>query len=169
MSITKTPVINAQLDRIGEATELLALAHAGTIEVMSEKGIQQIVRSGLASKFFSYGDQVSEKWAQDDTHEYDYDQDVVAFLDAVNALHKAAEDPGIKYLYIKTDNPATGLTKLEELRKAITDFRKSGKAVISYGEAFTSGSYYIASVSDKIYTTAHIIFTSCFITVINLN
>ena len=86
MSITKTPVINAQLDRIGEATELLALAHAGTIEVMSEKGIQQIVRSGLASKFFSYGDQVSEKWDQDDTHEYDYDQDVVAFLDAVNAL-----------------------------------------------------------------------------------
>lgn len=79
----------------------------------------------------------------------------VGLLDAVNALHKAAEDPGIKYLYIKTDNPATGLTKLEELRKAITDFRKSGKAVISYGEAFTSGSYYIASVSDKIYTTAH--------------
>ena len=29
MSVTTTPVINAQLDRIGEATELLALAHAG--------------------------------------------------------------------------------------------------------------------------------------------
>ena len=32
---------------------------------------------------------------------------------------------------------------------------KGGKAVICYGESFTSGSYYIASVADKIYTTAH--------------
>ncbi len=44
---------------------------------------------------------------------------------------------------------------MEELRKALTDYRKSGKAVIAYGEAFTSGSYYLASVADKIYTTSH--------------
>ena len=79
----------------------------------------------------------------------------VGILDAVNAIHKAAEDPGVEYILLKTDGIASSITKMEELRKALTEFRKSGKAVVAYGEAFTSGSYYIASVADKIYTTSH--------------
>ena len=79
----------------------------------------------------------------------------IGLLDAVNAIHKAAEDPGVKYIYLKTDNAASSLTYLEELRKTLTDFRKSGKPVVVYGEAFTSGRYYLASVADKIYTTSH--------------
>ena len=78
----------------------------------------------------------------------------VGIWDAVNAIHKAAEDPGVKYILVKTDG-TSALSKLEELRKALTDFRKSGKAVIAYGETFTSGSYYLASVADRIYTTSH--------------
>ena len=80
---------------------------------------------------------------------------LVGLHDAVKAIHKAAEDPGVQYILVKTDGASTSLTKLEELRKTLTDFRKSGKAVIAYGEAFTSGSYYLASVADKIYTTRH--------------
>ena len=79
----------------------------------------------------------------------------VGLLDAVNAIDKAAADPGIKYIYLKTDNAASSLTYMEEIRKSLTDFRKSGKPIVVYGEAFTSGSYYIASVADKIYTTSH--------------
>ena len=78
----------------------------------------------------------------------------VGVLDAVTAIHKAAEDPGVKYILVKTDGIGS-LSKFEELRKALTDFRKSGKAVVAYGETFTSGSYYLASVADKIYTTSH--------------
>ncbi len=80
---------------------------------------------------------------------------LVGLHDAVTAIHKAAEDPGIRYILVKSDDVATSLSKLEELRKALTDFRKSGKAVIAYGEAFTSSTYYLASVADKIYTTSH--------------
>lgn len=79
---------------------------------------------------------------------------IVGILDAVTAIDKAAEDPGVEYMLLKTDG-ISELSKLEELRKAVTDFRKSGKAVVAYGEAFTSGSYYLASVADKIYTTSH--------------
>lgn len=78
----------------------------------------------------------------------------VGLWDAVTSIHKAAEDPGVSYILVKTDG-AGDLSKLEEIRKSLTGFRKSGKAVIAYGEAFTSGSYYLASVADKIYTTSH--------------
>ncbi len=79
----------------------------------------------------------------------------VGIHEAVQAIRKAAEDPAVKYILLKTDNPASGMSSLEEIRKALSEFRKSGKAVVSYGEQFTSGSYWLASVSDKIYTTSH--------------
>ncbi|MBO6247551.1 MAG: signal peptide peptidase SppA, partial [Bacteroidales bacterium] len=79
----------------------------------------------------------------------------IGVYDAVQAIHKAAEDPGVKFILLKTDNMASDLTNVSEIRKALTDFRQSGKAVVAYGEAYTSGSYYLASVADKIYTTAH--------------
>ena len=79
----------------------------------------------------------------------------VGLTDAFQAIRKAAEDPGVKAILLKTDNPLAGITKMEELRKALTEFRKSGKAIVAYGEQFTSGSYYLASVADKIYTTSH--------------
>lgn len=44
-----------------------------------------------------------------------------------------------------------GLAQTEELRQALAEFRKSGKAVISYIENPTTGSYYLASVADKVY------------------
>ena len=79
----------------------------------------------------------------------------IGLYDAVKAIHKAAEDPGVKLILLKTDNLATDVTTISEIRRTLTDFRKSGKAVVAYGEAFTSGSYYLASVADKIYTTSH--------------
>ena len=79
----------------------------------------------------------------------------IGIYDAVRAIHKAAEDPAVKLILLKTDNVATNVSNLSEIRRTLTDFRKSGKAVVAYGESYTSGSYYLASVADKIYTTSH--------------
>lgn len=90
-----TPIINAQLDGIKDALDLIAVAQAGSINVLSEKGIQQIVRAGLAQKFFNYGNQIEQTWKQDDTeaHEYDMPMDVVAFHDAEDQL--GSTGPGL--------------------------------------------------------------------------
>ena len=79
----------------------------------------------------------------------------IGIYDAVRAIHKAAEDPAVKLILLKTDNVATNVSNLSEIRRTLTDFRKSGKAIVAYGESYTSGSYYLASVADKIYTTSH--------------
>lgn len=82
----KRVATDATLKEAVDALNLIAVAQAGSINVLSEKGMQQIVRSGLASRYFAIGEQVTEKWKQDDDHEYDYEQDVVAFHDVENAL-----------------------------------------------------------------------------------
>ena len=79
----------------------------------------------------------------------------LAILDAVNAIDNAAEDPRISFIYLRSDG-ATQITACEELRKALARFRTSGKAVVSYIEAPTTLSYYLASVADKVYMTSNL-------------
>ena len=74
---------------------------------------------------------------------------------AITAINAAAEDPAVKFIYMKPDNVSGGIAQIEELRTALKNFRNSGKAVISYIENPTNTGYYLASVSDKIYMTRY--------------
>jgi len=75
--------------------------------------------------------------------------------DAVQAIETAAADPGIKYILLRADAASGGISSLEELRAALFEFRKSGKAVVAYTENPGNGSYFLASVADKIYMTSY--------------
>jgi Periplasmic serine proteases (ClpP class) len=79
----------------------------------------------------------------------------VGLWDAVQAIEAAAADPGVKYILLRADAASGGVSTLEELRAALAEFRKSGKAVVAYTENPTSGSYYLASVADKVYMTGY--------------
>ena len=79
----------------------------------------------------------------------------IGLWDAIQALELAAADPSIKYVLLRPDMTSGGVSSLEELRTALAEFRKSGKAVVSYMENPSNGSYYLASVSDKIYMTSY--------------
>lgn len=74
---------------------------------------------------------------------------------AINAINAAAQDPAIRYIYMKPDAASGGFAQIEELRAALKNFRDSGKAIVSYIESPTNAGYYLASVSDKIYMTKY--------------
>ena len=79
----------------------------------------------------------------------------VGLWDAVQAIEAAAADPGIKYILLRADAASGGTSSIEELRAALAEFRKSGKAVVAYTENPSCGSYYLASVADKVYMTSY--------------
>lgn len=84
-------------------------------------------------------------------------QDVIGLWDAVQAVNAAAEDPAVQFIYLRTDNNASSVTALGELRAALARFRAtSGKPVIAYMESPATGSYYLASVADKIYLSSNL-------------
>ncbi|HOU99146.1 MAG TPA: signal peptide peptidase SppA [Bacteroidales bacterium] len=67
-------------------------------------------------------------------------------------LHKAAEDPNIKAIYLDVTNFEAGMATVEEIRNAILTFRReSKKPVIAYTDYYTQLSYYLCSAADKIY------------------
>lgn len=83
------------------------------------------------------------------------DISVIGIWDAIQAIDAAAADPAIKYMYLKPDRASGGIAEIEELRTAIDNFRKSGKAVISYMENPSTPGYYLATASDKIYMSVY--------------
>ena len=71
--------------------------------------------------------------------------------DILSSLKKAKSDSKVKGIYLELGDVPSGQSTIEEIRNALIDFKKSGKFIVSYAEVFTQKSYYLASVSDKIY------------------
>jgi protease-4 len=70
----------------------------------------------------------------------------------VTSLHMAKRDPRVTNVLLMPstlDLPYWG--KLQELRDAVLDFRKSGKKVIAYLEYGGDREYYLASAADRIF------------------
>ena len=79
----------------------------------------------------------------------------VGIYSAIKAVNAAATDPAVKFIYMKPDGASGGIAQIEEFRKALENFRNSGKAIVSYIENPSNAGYYLASVSDKIYMTSY--------------
>lgn len=74
----------------------------------------------------------------------------VTLLSYVQAIDAAAQDKNIGMIYMTPENISTGTAQLEEIRAALERFRKTGKPVVAYCNSFGNGSYYLASVADKV-------------------
>lgn len=70
--------------------------------------------------------------------------------DMLKAIKVAAVNENISGIYIEGGLTETDFASLEELRKAIKEFKKSGKFVMAYGETYTQGAYYVASAADEV-------------------
>ena len=71
--------------------------------------------------------------------------------DILSSIKKAKANDEIKGIYIEAGALMTNYATLQEIRNALADFRKSGKWIVAYGDFYTQGAYYVASVANKVY------------------
>ncbi len=69
----------------------------------------------------------------------------------LNCIEKARLDTNIRGIYLELTDMSAGIATVEEIRKALIDFKKSGKFIVAFSNSFSQKSYYLASVSDKLY------------------
>ncbi len=78
----------------------------------------------------------------------------LTILDIMEALESAATDPNIEAVLIHLNGGGAieSTAQSEELRSLLAEFKAtSGKRIFAYGEVFTQGGYWLASVADEIY------------------
>ena len=146
----------AGLFLFGFVAMFMMIAMVGTFAAMGEsqpvmprEGVLQIDMSGMM-----LAEQTQET---DPISTLSGEQSIasVGIYSAIKAVNAAAEDPAVKFIYMKPDGASGGIAQLEEFRSALENFRNSGKAIVSYIESPSNASYYLASVSDKIYMTSY--------------
>src|SRR5574344_2459550 len=121
----------------------MAAASASKVSVIPSSAILKI----------DFSNSISEKgqslFSVSSLNNFSMDESMTA-LSAVRSIEKAAIDPSIKFIYLNTDNMDVSISIAEELRKALLDFRQSGKPVIAYANTYSNLTYYLASVADKV-------------------
>ena len=70
----------------------------------------------------------------------------------VSAIENAATDKNIDGIYIECNGVSAAPATLKTMRRALKEFKKSGKWIAAYGhEGINQADYYLASVADSIY------------------
>ncbi|MDO4691783.1 MAG: signal peptide peptidase SppA [Porphyromonadaceae bacterium] len=79
------------------------------------------------------------------------DQDEpVSLTEAVRAIHKAKNNPNISGIYLNVEDMHAGMASVDELRRALENFRGSGKFIVAYADNFSQKAYYLSSVADQV-------------------
>lgn len=72
----------------------------------------------------------------------------------LKAIEKAKTDSHIKGIYLKSNGNLGGLAFAQELRKALEDFKTSGKFILAYNNEISQLDYYLQTVADQVYIDA---------------
>ena len=72
--------------------------------------------------------------------------------DVLSGIEKAKADKNIKGIYLEAGVfVPNSYAALQEIRYALIDFKKSNKWIVAYGDSYTQGTYYLASVANDVY------------------
>lgn len=94
---------------------------------------------------------IPEKTNNTELNPFDLEQkSVLGLTDMVAAIRQAKADNDIKGIYLNANSVTAGKATSAVLREALTDFKSSGKFIVSYADFYTQGAYYLASVADSV-------------------
>ena len=75
----------------------------------------------------------------------------LSMRDLVKAIRNAKEQEAVKGIYLDMQIFSGGVVTLDAVRRALIDFKESGKFIVAYADRYTQGGYYLASVADKVF------------------
>jgi len=79
------------------------------------------------------------------------EQHEVLLRDVIEAINYAAKDPAINSLVMELDSLMyLGISKTQEIARALESFRTSGKSIVAVGDYFTQDQYLLASHADTV-------------------
>ncbi|RHJ92161.1 signal peptide peptidase SppA [Parabacteroides bouchesdurhonensis] len=75
----------------------------------------------------------------------------LAVSDIIKAIRSAKTNDNIKGIYMEAGSISGGFAGLEAIRRELLDFKESGKFIVSYGDSYSQGNYYLCSVADSVF------------------
>ena len=79
------------------------------------------------------------------------DLQVLSLSDVLDAIQVAKENPHVVGIYLKAGYFSAGGASLLEIRRALIDFKQSGKFIVAYADNYTQGTYFVCATADKVF------------------
>jgi protease IV len=135
------------------ATIALFFIGSGVIGALAAGGDSKSVKdNSILELSFSPTTAIPEKTNNTDAPKFSLKSgSILGLNDIIKTLDKAKSDPKIKGVKLEMEGVMAGQATTTAIRRALEDFRSSGKFVVAYGIAYTQKDYYLASAADKIY------------------
>lgn len=120
---------------------------ADKAQVIPSKGALIINPQGTIVEQLSYQDPLSQFLGESDPYQSESELQTL-----IDALYLAKDDPRITAGVMYLDYLAfSGISKTQEIAKALNAFKSSGKKIIAVGSSYTQDQYFLASYADEIY------------------
>jgi protease-4 len=81
--------------------------------------------------------------------------EIPALSEVIRLINKAATDSAVKGIYVNCGGNANEFGTNDEIRKALADFKRSGKFIYAFGDVISQNAYHVASIADKVYCNPH--------------
>ncbi|MDR3267454.1 MAG: signal peptide peptidase SppA [Tannerella sp.] len=79
------------------------------------------------------------------------EEEKLSLKNILTSIQNAKELDIIKGIYLDMGVLSTGTASIDAIRRALIDFKKSGKFIVAYADNYTQSGYYLVSVADEIY------------------
>ncbi len=79
------------------------------------------------------------------------EQPTLGLNDIIANIKKAADNPNIKGIFLEVDFVQGGIATVSDIRKALEEFKKTGKFIVAYGDFFDKKAYFLATIADELY------------------
>ncbi len=100
----------------------------------------------------SFTEPIRDYLGKDETDPFGgYWNDEAGLDEIIHAIKVAGGDEKIKGISLTTSFVQAGLAQVQEIRKALKDFKATGKFIYAHSDFFTQKDYYLASVADELY------------------
>ncbi len=118
---------------IGSADEGVVVKSDSILELQLQQPVNDYVGENEADPFASFFGQAQ------------------GLDEVLHAIEVAKTDNDIKGISINNNFLMTGLAQTQELRKALKDFKESGKFIYSFADYYLQKDYYLATVADSVF------------------
>lgn len=75
----------------------------------------------------------------------------IALDKVIDGIEKATTNDNIKGVYIKVGNFSASTASLQEIYGKLKKLKEAGKFIVFYADNYGNGSYFLASIADKVY------------------
>lgn len=124
---------------------------AGIVEMSNDNSVSVAPKSVLLIRLHEPIAEVSSFDILADVSPFSSSRATLGIRNIVQAINHAADNPNICAIALYTDIIPAGYATVSEIQQALLNFKKSGKAIVSYSDVLTQKSYALAATANSVY------------------